>query len=62
MKKVVIVKKETQQNFRRCLNCGADISNKRKDAQFCNKICYKAYYSADSSVEEVAGIYKRYLA
>lgn len=61
MKKVFVVKKKEQkQDFRRCLNCGADISNKRKGARFCNKICYKAYYSADSSIEQANGIFRRY--
>lgn len=32
------------QEVRRCLNCGKDISNKRKDAKFCCSTCWQGYY------------------
>ena len=44
MPKVILVKQTTnEQPVRRCKNCGKDIGNKRKDAQFCCKVCYMAY-------------------
>ena len=48
MSKVIVVKQETDgKAVRRCKNCGKDISNKRKDAQFCCKICYMSYTNRD---------------
>lgn len=44
MCKVFIVKKITnEQPLRRCKNCGVDITNKRKDAEFCCPICRISY-------------------
>lgn len=44
MPKVILVKKITnEQPVRRCLNCGKDISNKRKDAKFCSKTCWTSF-------------------
>lgn len=40
MPKVILVKQKTdEQPVRRCKNCGKDISNKRRDAEFCCPIC-----------------------
>lgn len=44
MSKVILVKRTTdEQPVRRCKNCGKDISDKKKGAQFCCKICYASY-------------------
>ena len=44
MPRVFLVKQKTdEQPVRRCKNCGKDISNKRKGAEFCCKICYMSY-------------------
>ncbi len=46
MGKVLIVKKTTnEQEVRRCKNCGMDISNKKKTAQFCCRTCWQSYTS-----------------
>lgn len=44
MHKVILVKNTTnEQPVRRCLNCGQDISNKRKGAIYCSKLCRMSY-------------------
>lgn len=45
-------KKNTTDNqvVRRCLNCGKDISNKRKDARFCSNACWQGYHSIPESL------------
>lgn len=51
-KKVIWVKKNdstTTNPVRRCLNCGKDISDKRKHAKFCSQACYQGYYNLDNS-------------
>jgi protein-arginine kinase activator protein McsA len=35
----------SNKEVRRCLNCGKDISDKRKDAKFCCNTCYQGYYN-----------------
>ena len=40
---VFLKKKPSNDNVRRCLNCGKDISNKRKDAKFCSNQCWQGY-------------------
>ena len=45
-KVAVFWKKKTEtKEVRRCLNCGKDISNKRKDAKFCCNACWQGYQS-----------------
>lgn len=41
--KVIIVAKHSEKEVRRCKNCGRDITNKRKDAQFCCTECREGY-------------------
>lgn len=41
---------EENQEVRRCLNCGKDISNKRKDAKFCCNLCWQGYHSETTFV------------
>ena len=44
MPRVFLVKQKTdEQPVRRCKNCGKDISNKRKGAEFCCKTCWVSY-------------------
>lgn len=39
-------KKATEEEpVRRCLNCGKDISKRRKDAKFCSNLCWQGYHS-----------------
>lgn len=50
---VFITKKPTNDNVRRCLNCGKDISNKRKNARFCSNACCQGYKYIEQSKDEV---------
>ena len=44
MGKVILVKQATnEQPIRHCKNCGKDISNKRRNAQFCCPTCRVSY-------------------
>lgn len=44
MSKTILVKKQTdEQPVRRCKNCGKDIGDKKKGAQFCCKQCWTSY-------------------
>lgn len=44
MSKVILVTKPADlKSGRRCLNCGRDISDKRKDAEFCCSTCRISY-------------------
>ena len=46
--RIILVKNPITINAtRRCLNCGTDISHKRKDARFCCPACYEGYYGLD---------------
>ena len=38
------------QEVRRCLNCGKDISNKRKNAKFCCNECWQGYHSIPETI------------
>lgn len=51
MSKVIIAKKPTMYVGRVCLNCGADLSNRRADAKFCCTSCYTAYFQKQKQKE-----------
>ena len=46
-KKVFIYKKPTTEQKRFCLNCGADISDRRKGTKYCCPECRQASYNYD---------------
>lgn len=44
MSKIIYVKKAgVEKPIRNCKNCGKDISNKKKGAQFCCRECWLGY-------------------
>lgn len=55
-------KQTTEENpeVRRCLNCGKDISNKRKDAKFCCNLCWQGYHSETTTPIEPPKLPSKY--
>lgn len=46
--KTIIVKNQVPIKEKRvCLNCGTDISHKRRDAKFCCSACYNGFHGID---------------
>jgi predicted nucleic acid-binding Zn ribbon protein len=50
----------SNQSEHRCLSCGADISDKRKDAKYCSARCRMRYRRGQQKIEliqELAGLF-----